>query len=76
MVDSGLCELAKTRLRKSGYAPLSAISVESRYRALVLSGRVPTYFLKQMAQELALRTPGVQQIRNELQVPPVDARDC
>ena len=45
----------------------------NRYRsnnaaALYLSGQLPTFYLKQLVQEILRRLPGVQSIRNEIVV--------
>ena len=37
-------------LRKSGYAPLRNIAVEHHEGIVVLRGRVPTFYLKQLAR--------------------------
>jgi len=33
-----------------------------------LKGRVPSYYLKQVAQQTALSVPNVDQVRNDLEV--------
>ena len=44
------------------------ILCEFRDGSLRLSGTVPTFHLKQAAQELAAHTPGVREVQNDLQV--------
>jgi len=56
------------RLRRSGYPFLRAIRCEVHDGVTVLSGTVPTFHLKQLAQALASHTPGVRQIENRLHV--------
>jgi hypothetical protein len=46
----------------------SALSIEHRGRTLYLSGRLPTFYLKQLVQETVRHIPGVQAIRNEIAV--------
>jgi osmotically-inducible protein OsmY len=60
--------LVVERLRRSGYPFLRGIKCEDRDGITVLSGTVPTFHLKQIAQALASHTPGVRQIENRLQV--------
>jgi hypothetical protein len=56
------------RLRGSGYSFLRGVKCEVHGGIAVLSGNVPTFHLKQVAQVLASHTPGVQQIENRLHV--------
>jgi osmotically-inducible protein OsmY len=37
-------------------------------RRVLLRGQVPSYFLKQIAQAVALAVPGVRELRNDLEV--------
>lgn len=60
--------LVATRLQRSGYPFLRRISCEFNGGLLTLSGIVPTFHLKQLAQELAAHTPGVRQVNNGLHV--------
>ncbi len=60
--------LVAARLRRSGYPFLRSVKCEVHSGVMVLSGSVPTFHLKQMAQELASHTPGVRQIENRLHV--------
>src|SRR5262245_50489770 len=60
--------LVAARLRLSGYPSLYGLQCDLRDDVFVLSGAVPTYHLKQLAQVLALHTPGVRQVENCLTV--------
>ena len=55
-------------LRLAGYGELRCVEVECDGDAVTLSGRVPTYYLKQLAQNVILNVPGVEHVRNELHV--------
>lgn len=69
-VDAGSLRLANTareRLVRSGYALLE-IQCECHEARLVLAGRVHSYYLKQVAQTLALGVPGVDQVVNRIEV--------
>ena len=60
--------LTAARLRESGYLFLWGVTCEFNEGVLSLSGTVPTFYLKQVAQELASRTPGVREVSNGLYV--------
>jgi osmotically-inducible protein OsmY len=66
--DLCLAERIERALRATGYGPLRCIEVAVQARLVVLRGRVPSYYLKQVAQTVALAIPGTHQIRNELNV--------
>ena len=44
------------------------VRIEMRAGRVVLSGVVPSYYQKQIAQEVVRRVEGVQQVDNQLQV--------
>lgn len=44
------------------------LSIEQHGRTLYLSGRLPTFYLKQLVQETMRHVPGVQAVRNEITV--------
>ncbi len=60
--------LVAARLRRSGYPRLRGVKCEFQDGVTVLSGTVPTFHLKQLAQSLASHTPGVHQVDNRLSV--------
>ena len=60
--------LVAARFRRSGHPFLSRALCEFRSGLLILSGTVPTFHLKQLVQELAMHTPGVREVRNDMQV--------
>lgn len=47
---------------------LESLSINQRGRTLYLSGQLPTFYLKQLVQEILRRLPGVNGIRNEIVV--------
>jgi len=63
-----LAERVEHALRATGYGPLRGIAVTAHVRLVILGGRVPSYYLKQIAQAAALSVPGVDQVRNDLEV--------
>lgn len=62
---------AEARLRQGSYVALHDLSCNLRDGVLTLRGRVPSYFLKQIAQSLLASLEGVLRINNELEVAPV-----
>ncbi|HEY7311449.1 MAG TPA: BON domain-containing protein [Gemmataceae bacterium] len=66
--DLHLAERVGQALRATGYGPLRGITVSVHARIVRLGGRVPNYYLKQIAQTTALAVPGIHQIHNDLEV--------
>ena len=52
----------------SGYAPLGLIGIDHDDGRVMLRGRVPTYYLKQLAQSMASSFPGVKSVDNNIEV--------
>ncbi len=60
---------AERALRCGPYPPLKKLSCDYRAGVLVLRGCLPSYYLKQMAQEVvAHQVPGVGRLDNQIQV--------
>jgi osmotically-inducible protein OsmY len=55
-------------LKASGYPVLRSVVVEYHEGVVVLRGRVPTFYLKQVAQTLAGKMRGVDELVNRLSV--------
>lgn len=66
--DLHLADSVEQALRKTGHFPLRAVKVFISGRLVILQGRVPTYYLKQVAQTAALGIPGVEMLCNDLEV--------
>lgn len=66
--DRHLAERIEHALRATGYGPLRAVEVSVSGHGVRLAGRVPSFFLKQIAQVTARAVPGTHQISNELDV--------
>ncbi|WP_252853550.1 BON domain-containing protein [Aeoliella straminimaris] len=47
---------------------LSGVSCQIDANMVVLRGEVPTFYLKQLAQETASRAAGVEKVNNEIEV--------
>jgi hypothetical protein len=65
-----LTTLARQHLERHPHfrGRLKALRIEHRGRTLVLSGRLPTFYLKQLLQETVRHLPGVHHVRNEIDV--------
>lgn len=64
--DQQLAECVQRALCGSGYSGLRAVTATSCDRAITLLGEVPSYFMKQMAQEVARAVSGHRSIVNHL----------
>ena len=63
-----LQELARSALKSSGYRALALLECQARGDAVVLSGHVPSFYLKQVAQTVILRVAAVAKIENRVEV--------
>src|SRR5262249_29834967 len=66
--DLCLAERVEQALRAVGYPPLRAIEVSVCDQIVILQGRVQRYYMKQLAQAVAMEVGGVRELRNEVQV--------
>ena len=72
---AGIQALAEWGLRRSRYPALRAVSCDYQDGVLVLRGRLPSYYLKQMAQEVVgHQVQGVSRLDNQIQVVRPDPR--
>jgi hypothetical protein len=63
-----LASVAFEALLRAGHGRLRWLSVSADGATVVLAGTVPSYYLKQLAQEAVLGLPGVGAVRNEIHV--------
>lgn len=66
--DLCLIERVRCALRATGHTPLRGVAVTAHTGFVILGGRVPSYYLKQIAQTIALAVPGARSICNDLDV--------
>jgi osmotically-inducible protein OsmY len=66
--DRGLMEAVARALRTTGHPALRSLDIEISGGVVILWGRVPSYYQKQLAQETVQRVDGVQGIANGLEV--------
>ena len=63
-----IAEIAQQVLRQSSYFELRDVSCDFSGAILTLSGHVPTYHLKQLAQASVADVPGVVEVHNRVEV--------
>jgi len=66
--DAQLLRDIEETLHASGYLYLRRLTVTVSGGTVLLQGKVPTYYLKQLAQAAALATEGVEEVTNEIEV--------
>lgn len=67
-IPDGIVAAVRNALDKTGHGWLRRIEVGVESGCVVLRGRVPSFYLKQMAQVTVLAVPGADLVRNDLQV--------
>ena len=72
--SAGIAEQAADRLLHHPYHALRNVSCEFHEGVLTLRGRLPSYYLKQMAQTAVAHLDGVQQVVNRIEVRPEGRR--
>jgi osmotically-inducible protein OsmY len=63
-----IVEAAMERLQNSPYRVLTRVSCEYRHGVLFLTGRLFSFYEKQVAQEAVAKVNGVTQVSNEIEV--------
>lgn len=66
--DQDLAKRVEHAMHASSYWDLHVVRISVRTQVVCLSGRVCSYYLKQIAQETALTVAGTHRIRNDLSV--------
>ncbi|HUY31619.1 MAG TPA: BON domain-containing protein [Pirellulales bacterium] len=72
--DSQICdvcdvaEAVTNRLRTSPFLPLRNLTCHAGHDVLVLHGKVPTFYLKGLAQQLAGSVDGAVVVMNQIEV--------
>jgi len=66
--DRRTVEAVAQALRTTGHAALRSLDIEISGGIVILWGRVPSYYQKQLAQETVQRVDGVLGIANGLEV--------
>jgi osmotically-inducible protein OsmY len=68
VVDLCLAERVERALHSTCYRSLRGIEVSVCGQLVILRGRVPSYYMKQLVQAVAMEVAGVRELRNEVQV--------
>lgn len=66
-------DLIRDLMQQTPYLALRSVEVELHEGVAILKGRLPSFFLKQVAQSSVGRTLPTHQIINEIEVPPADS---
>jgi osmotically-inducible protein OsmY len=65
---SNIHRTTEERLRGNGYLALRDVACMARDDVVYLHGHLPSYFLKQIAQEIAAGVEGVRRVINRIDV--------
>lgn len=65
--DSLIDQIQRT-LACLGYAQLGGVRCIADGDEITLTGQLDSFYLKQVAQSVAIKVPGVRNVRNEIQV--------
>lgn len=68
LTDDELSQRARLALMTSGYPLLRNLNVFCDNGRVTLQGRLPTYFLKQVAQTIMQQLDGVHDVDNDVRV--------
>lgn len=63
-----LADRVRICINRMGYPQLQAVDCHEDGDDILLSGEIESFYMKQVAQEVAVKTPGVRTVRNEIQV--------
>lgn len=66
--DTALGNRVRDRLDQSGHASMRSVACSVDHGCIRLTGRTRTYYLKQLAQEIARATPGATEVANDIRV--------
>ncbi len=66
--EQQVMEVAKRRLQASPYLPLAKVTCDYEDGVLLLQGRLPDFYHKQLAQHAVAEIPGVTQVVNDTEV--------
>jgi len=61
-------ELLRISFDQLGYQQLNNVDCEVEENVLVLTGKLKSFYLKQVAQTVAMKIPGVASVRNLIEV--------
>lgn len=65
---SSVTDQIKAALNCLGYSQLNAVECVAEGDEILLRGQLHSFYLKQVAQSVAIKIPGVKNVRNEIEV--------
>ena len=63
-----MVQLLRISFDQLGYQQLNNIECEVDGGVLILSGKLKSFYLKQIAQTVAMKIPGVESVQNRIEV--------
>lgn len=66
--DQRLASDVQQSLQKLGYPQLNKVECRAEGKAVQLRGKLRSFYLKQMAQNVAAKVSGVERVHNGIQV--------
>jgi osmotically-inducible protein OsmY len=66
--EDNLIDQIQHTLSCLGYAQLNSVRCIANGDEVTLTGQLDSFYLKQVAQSVAIKVPGVRNVRNEIQV--------
>ena len=66
--ESAIENRIRHSLSKLGYAQLNGITCKASGDQLLLTGELDSFYLKQVAQSVAIKVPGVRNVQNDIRV--------
>ena len=66
--DQFLEELVRDSFEQLGYPQLTAVKCTADGDKMLLTGALSSFYLKQVAQSVAVKIPGVREVQNEIKV--------
>lgn len=67
-ISDSILDKIRKGLRSSGHPMLRHVECDYHEGIVILRGRVPTYYLKQVAQSIVLSHSGVEELVNQIEV--------
>lgn len=67
-IESRIGDAIEVALRDTGYAQLRDLNVRVDGHDVILLGRLPSYYLKQIAHHVVMAVPGVHSIKDAIDV--------
>ena len=66
--DQALAEAAERQLRETSFVALHSLRCDCRSGVLVVHGRVPTFYARQVATAMLRKLQGVERVTDQIEV--------